>query len=59
MGIDNSPQFTSRNGYIYLYSQTTKCWYEIRKTDILPFDVIDQVKEIQEKALELAGIINK
>ena len=55
MGNEKSPQFLSRNGHKYIYSKADKCWYEFYKTENLPLDVIEQVKEIQEKAEELIG----
>jgi len=50
MGNEKSPNFESENGFTYVYSQVDKCWYEVRKVGAPPVDVINQVKEIQEKA---------
>jgi len=50
MGFEKMPQFFSRNGCLYLYSAVEKCWYEVKKTDSIPIDVKDQIKEVQDKA---------
>jgi hypothetical protein len=50
MGYENSPQFVSQNGVVYICSETDGCWYEIRKSDNLPIDVVNQAKEFLKKA---------
>jgi len=50
MGNEKSSSFESENGFTYIYNQPDKCWYEVRRIVNPPADVINQVKEIQEKA---------
>jgi len=53
MDIERSQTFKSANGYLYVYSPTDKCWYELHEVALMPLDIIYQVKEFQEKALIL------
>jgi hypothetical protein len=50
MGLEKSPHFWSRNGCVYVFSQTENRWYMIRPAETLPADVKAQIKEIKEKA---------
>jgi len=58
MGLEKSPAFYSRNGFIYVFSKTDGKWYEIRETNSLPHDVKVQVKELQETADTLKESLN-
>jgi hypothetical protein len=50
MGSDNSVQFYSKDGSVYIYRSTEKQWYKFSPTDVLPLDVKNQVRELKEKA---------
>jgi hypothetical protein len=46
MGIEGKPQFTSKDGCIYVYNTAEKQWYKFCKTDVLPNEVKNQVREL-------------
>jgi len=59
MDIGKLPQFHSKNGFIYVYNKAESKWFELRPVDILPIDVIDQVKELQEIAGKLKDSLKR
>jgi len=48
MPSDKAPQFKSEDGFLYILNSAEKCWYMLRRADILPADVIDQIAELWE-----------
>jgi hypothetical protein len=50
MPIDKNPQFSSRNGFTYVYNNEIKKWLQYCYTTQLPVDVKDKIKEEMEKA---------
>ena len=56
VGIDQSLQFSSKDGCVYVFNQIEKRWYKLCPTDVLPSDVKNQIKDLKEKADALAEL---
>lgn len=53
MGFENNPQFTSKDGCIYVFVLDKQKWFKFCPAEVLPHDVKKQINDIKEKAEQL------
>jgi hypothetical protein len=50
MPLDDIVQIPSKDGCIYIFEPTKKCWFKFCPVDSLPLDVRNVVKDLKDKA---------